>query len=143
MKEQITELLSKLLGDFTREEIESFVEVPPNPDLGDYAFPCFRLAKTMRKAPQMIASELVDKINELLKESPINGIDTIKSEGAYLNFFLNKELLTESILTEASKENYGSSDENEGKTICIDYSSPNVAKNLQVEHLRTPVSRNS
>jgi len=111
MKEQITDLLFKLLDGFTREEISTFVEVPPNPDLGDYAFPCFRLAKTMRKAPQMIASELTEKLNGMLAENPVKGIDSVKSEGAYINFFLNKELLIEGILSEASKENYGSAPE--------------------------------
>ena len=84
MKEQITQLLAKAVPDLTAEEIGNLIETPPNPEMGDYAFPCFRLAKTLRKAPQMIASDVAAAI-----EKP-DSIEKIEVQGAYVNFFTNK-----------------------------------------------------
>ena len=83
MKEQITQLLAKAVPDLTAEEIGNLIETPPNPEMGDYAFPCFRLAKTLRKAPQMIAADVASAI-----EKP-DSIEKIEVQGAYVNFFTN------------------------------------------------------
>ena len=136
MKEQIIDLIADT-AELDKELVAGILEIPPKADMGDFAFPCFQLAKTMRKAPQMIATELAEKIEKT------DIIDKIEVQGAYLNFFLKKEIFVKSMMESASVANFGASKVGEGKTICIDYSSPNVAKNFHVGHLRTTIIGNS
>ena len=84
MKEQIVKILAEKVPSLTEAEITELIEIPPNPEMGDYAFPCFRLAKTLRKAPPMIAQEIHDSI-----ELP-SYIQELRVVGAYLNFFIKK-----------------------------------------------------
>ncbi|WP_338596599.1 arginine--tRNA ligase [Clostridium baratii] len=127
------EIIAKLIKehvDLEIEDIKKLIEIPPKSDMGDFAFPCFQLARVMRKAPNMIAEELASKLNK-------EGFERIENLGPYVNFFVDKEAFTknaiETVLTEG--EDYGKSNIGEGKTVCVEYSSPNIAKPFHVGHL--------
>lgn len=117
------------------QELASAVAVPPDSSMGDYALPCFKLAKIMRKSPVAIAQELCDGFvcdDVIAQVSALNG---------YLNFKVNKAGLASDVLARIAREgaNYGSSDVGAGKTVCIDYSSVNIAKPFHIGHLSTTV----
>ena len=119
----------------TEEEIAAMLAAPPNSEMGDFALPCFRLAKTMRKAPALIAEELAANYpaDEIVSEvSAVNG---------YVNFKIDRAFWARQTVQKvlAERERYGASDEGKGKTVCIDYSSVNIAKPFHIGHLSTTV----
>ncbi len=138
-KKLISEIIKSEIEDLTLEEITALIEVPPNKEMGDYAFPCFKLAKIFRKAPNAIAEDLAGKIQ------PTDDINKIVNLGGYVNFFVNKESLAKKVINQvlSEKENYGKSEFGKGKTVVVEFSSPNIAKPFHIGHVRTTVIGNA
>lgn len=131
MRDVIVNLLSKHTK-FSKEQISNLIEIPPSSDLGDYAFPCFILAKELKKNPVEIAKSLSGFIKS-------NELEKVEAKGPYINFFLDRTSLTNETINEIlkKKNKYGCSNSGKGKVIVIDMSSPNIAKPFGIGHLRS------
>lgn len=138
-KKVIAEIISQNLSELSLDAIYAMVEVPTDSKMGDYAFPCFKLAKELRKAPNVIAAELAEKLqgNEMFEK--------VESLNAYVNFYMERGEVAENIIKEVldKGENYGKSKIGEGKTVIVEFSSPNIAKPFHIGHIRSTVIGNS
>ena len=133
-KEIIASKLSNVI-EINDIDFQSYIEIPKDSKNGDYSFPCFCLAKILKKSPIQIANELKEKI--VVDEKYLEKIEVV---GGYLNFYINKKLITKEVLVEFSKsEEYGKSSIGQGKNIIVDYSAPNIAKPFHIGHLRSTV----
>ena len=131
----VAEKVSEITG-LELDQVNRLLEIPPQEDMGDFAFPCFMLAKTMHKAPNMIASEL--STSEKLSAS---WLSKVEAKGPYLNFFVDRGAFSKEIVSDILSKGteYGKSDEGAGKTVIVEFSSPNIAKPFHVGHAFTTI----
>lgn len=132
-KEKVAEIFTSIETEMSIDDALQLIEIPPSADMGDYAVPCFKFAKKYRKSPAAIANEMVEKI------STAEEFEKIESAGPYVNFFVNKSQFAQKVLKRAfeEKENFGSTNVGEGKTVIVEFSSPNIAKPFHIGHIRS------
>ena len=138
-KEKIADILAPQIEGLEKDEIMSMIETPADSKMGDYAFPCFKLAKILRKAPPMIAKGIAEAIAE---EAMFEKVEQVN---AYVNMFINKEEFAKEVVEEvlAKGDDYGRSDIGQNKKVIVEYSSPNIAKPFHIGHIRSTVIGNS
>ncbi|MCQ2550999.1 MAG: arginine--tRNA ligase [Clostridia bacterium] len=137
-KLEIAKLIKEQV-DLELEEIMSMIEVPQNADMGDFAFPCFKLAKTLRKAPPLIAKGIAESL------ANASMFEKVEQVNAYVNMFVSKEEFVKDAVAEVleKKEDYGKSNVGEGRPVIVEFSSPNIAKPFHIGHIRSTVIGNA
>jgi len=145
MKKAVVKVLKKALKekgiDMKGIEIEDLLEIPPNPELGDYSFPCFSLAEKLKDNPSQVAIELREKIGD----APATDFEDVQTKGPYLNFFMNRKSLARQVVWGAilKRKDYGQSKIGKGKKVVVEFSSPNIARSFGIGHLRSTIIGNS
>ena len=134
-KQKIAEQISNI-ANLPENQVYEYIEIPSDKKMGDFAFPCFKLAKELKKSPQLIAEDLKNKMS-----FDENIIDKIENLNGYLNFRVSKQAMIKAVLEEISikQEHYGESEIGRGKNVVFDYSAPNIAKPFHIGHLRSTV----
>ncbi len=134
-KKAVAEKVSGIAG-LDLETVNRLIEIPPQEDMGDFAFPCFALAKTMHKAPNMIASELAAS-----EELKADWLSRVEAKGPYLNFFVDRGAFAKEVISQVLKEglDFGKAEDGAGKTVVVEFSSPNIAKPFHVGHAFTTI----
>ena len=135
-KEEIAKILADADIGLSFDEIKEIVEVPSDSKMGDYAFPCFKLAKVLRKAPPMIAKDIAEKITGK------DLFEKVESVNAYVNMYISKQNFIEHVVPEIvnAGDSFGRSNIGEGRPLIVEYSSPNICKPFHIGHIRSTES---
>lgn len=138
-KEKIAAVLSEAIEGLSADEIKDMIEIPADSKMGDYAFPCFKLAKVLRKAPPMIAQGIAEKLQD------IEMFEKVENVNAYVNMFLSRKVFMHELVSgvAADRDRFGSSDIGQNRKVIVEFSSPNIAKPFHIGHIRSTVIGNS